>query len=81
MLDARRNSVVDGRDIGTVVFPDAEVKVFLTAAAEVRARRREKEMLDKGQVLSFSGLLQDIKARDKADSERTIAPLKRPMML
>ena len=75
-LGQASDSVVDGRDIGTVVFPRAEVKVFLTAAPEVRARRREQELLAKGQSVDFEHLLAEIKARDQADSERPIAPLR-----
>ena len=69
--------VLEGRDIGTVVFPDAEVKFFLTASAEVRASRRHAELVAKGQTLSFEETLSDVKRRDAQDEGRAIAPLKR----
>lgn len=68
--------VADGRDMGTVVFPDANVKVFLTASAEERARRRYQQLLVKGGNVSLPRLLQDIKERDARDSERSTSPLK-----
>ena len=68
--------VLEGRDIGTVVFPDAEVKFFLTASAEVRATRRHAELVAKGQTLSFEETLADVKRRDAQDEGRAIAPLK-----
>ncbi len=75
---ARENSVImDGRDIGTVVLPDAEVKIFLTAIAEARARRRLLELEQKGMKQSFDEVLRDIKYRDEQDSHRTAAPLKK----
>ena len=75
---ARENSVImDGRDIGTVVLPDAEVKIFLTASAEARARRRLLELEQKGIKQSFDEVLRDIKYRDEQDSHRTAAPLKK----
>jgi CMP/dCMP kinase len=67
--------VADGRDMGSVVFPDAEVKVFLTASAEERARRRHKQLKDKGIGVSLRDLLRDIEARDARDSERAQSPL------
>lgn len=70
------NCVMDGRDIGTVVLPNAELKVFLTASAEERARRRCKELLEKGEDVSFEEVLSDIEQRDYNDSHRDIAPLK-----
>ncbi len=74
---ARRSSVImDGRDIGTVVLPDADVKIFLTASDEVRAERRLKELLEKGQTVTFEEVLSDMRARDLADSTRAAAPLK-----
>ncbi len=75
-LGHQQNCVLDGRDIGTVVFPDAELKIFLTARAEVRAERRLLELRGRGIEAHFEQLLQEIKARDKADSERAHAPLK-----
>ena len=75
---ARENSVImDGRDIGTVVLPGAEVKIFLTASAEARARRRLLELEQKGMKQSFDEVLRDIKYRDEQDSHRTAAPLKK----
>ncbi len=73
---ARRESVVmDGRDIGTVVLPDAAVKFFLTASPEDRARRRMREFEQKGQTVDYGALLSEIKQRDYNDSHRPIAPL------
>lgn len=69
--------VLEGRDIGTVVFPDAEVKFFLTASAEVRARRRHAELVAKGQSVSLEETLADVKRRDAQDEGRAVAPLKR----
>ena len=74
---ARRTSVImDGRDIGTVVLPDAQVKIFLTAAAEVRAQRRMKELEQRGTPQPFAEVLQQIVERDWADSHREAAPLR-----
>lgn len=74
---ARRNDVVmDGRDIGTVVLPDATVKIFLTASAMARAERRYKELIEKGQSVELTQVLADIEQRDYQDSHREIAPLK-----
>jgi cytidylate kinase len=75
---ARRDggAVLDGRDIGTVICPDAEVKLFVTASAEVRATRRHKELAEKGGTQSYETVLQDVIERDKRDSERATAPLK-----
>lgn len=67
--------VADGRDMGTVVFPDASLKIFLTASAEERAARRHKQLIDKGQTVSLAALLRDIELRDKRDSERAVSPL------
>ncbi len=68
--------VADGRDMGTVVFPAAPLKLFLTASAEERAQRRHKQLKDKGESVNLAALLDDIRARDKRDSERAVAPLK-----
>jgi CMP/dCMP kinase len=68
--------VVDGRDIGTVVFPDAEVKFFLTARPEVRAKRRHDELVAKGQTVTFEATLADVRQRDEQDTTRAVAPLK-----
>ncbi len=75
-LARRRDVVMDGRDIGTVVLPDADVKIFLTASAEVRARRRCLELKEKGMEADFDTVLHDIVYRDRQDMERAAAPLK-----
>ena len=82
LLDMQRevarqhNVVMDGRDIGTVVLPDANVKIFLTATAEVRAKRRTDELIAKGQKADYNKILQEIQQRDYQDTHRAIAPLK-----
>ena len=82
LLDMQRevakqhNVVMDGRDIGTVVLPDADVKIFLTASAEVRALRRTDELIAKGQKAEYNRILQEIQQRDYQDTHREIAPLK-----
>ena len=82
LLDMQRqvarehNVIMDGRDIGTVVLPKATVKIFLTATAEVRAKRRTDELLAKGQKVDFEKTLKEIQQRDHQDSTRPIAPLK-----
>jgi cytidylate kinase len=68
--------VADGRDMGTVVFPQAPVKIFLTASAEERARRRHKQLKDKGSGASLAALSLEIAERDRRDSTRAVAPLK-----
>ena len=68
--------VMDGRDIGTTVFPDAELKIFVTAAAEVRAERRYKELLDKGENANYEDILANVKERDYMDSHRAVSPLR-----
>jgi len=75
-LGAEGGVVLEGRDIGTVVFPDAEVKVFLTASDEARARRRHAELLRGGHAVELTRVLADIRERDALDSERDIAPLR-----
>ena len=76
-LLAKKNSVVmDGRDIGTVVLPNAEVKIFLTASSLARAKRRFNELVEKGQEVVLEDVLADIEKRDYNDSHRAIAPLK-----
>jgi len=72
----KHNVVMDGRDIGTVVLPNAQVKIFLTASPEERAKRRYEELTQKGEKVSYEKVLQDMIARDKQDSERAIAPLR-----
>ena len=82
LLDMQRsvakqhNVIMDGRDIGTVVLPRATVKIFLTASAEVRAKRRTDELTAKGQKANFEKILQEIQQRDYQDTHRPIAPLK-----
>lgn len=73
-IAAENNIIMDGRDIGTVVLPDADLKVFLTASAEERANRRFKEMIDSS--ITYEQVLEDIKQRDYNDMHRDIAPLK-----
>jgi len=68
--------VADGRDMGTAIFPDAMVKIFLTASAEARAERRAKQLIQLGESVSLPRLLEDIKARDERDSARSASPLK-----
>jgi cytidylate kinase len=69
-------AVLDGRDIGTVVAPDADVKLFVTASPEVRAQRRVRELLGRGMPAHYDEVLADIRARDERDSQREVAPLK-----
>ena len=71
------NCVVEGRDIGTVVFPEAEIKFFIIASVEVRAKRRKLELQNIGETITLKELQRDIKARDKHDSERSHSPLKK----
>lgn len=72
----RVGAVLEGRDIGTVVFPDADVKVFLTATAEERARRRALELEEKGTPVPYEQVLEEIRVRDQKDSQREVAPLR-----
>ena len=82
LLDLQRNMaktqsvIMDGRDIGTVVLPNAEVKIFLTASPEIRAKRRYDELIEKGQEVKYEDVLADVIERDYNDSHREIAPLK-----
>lgn len=69
--------VMDGRDIGTVVFPDADLKIFMTASPEIRANRRYKELLERGDTVSFEAVLENVRQRDHLDSTREISPLKK----
>lgn len=71
-----QNVLMDGRDIGTVILPNATVKIFLTASAEARARRRRNELLEKGQPADYETVLEDIRHRDYQDSHRAAAPLR-----
>jgi len=70
-------AVIDGRDIGTVVFPDAQAKIFVTATPEARARRRAAEFASAGERILYADVLADIRRRDARDRERATAPLKR----
>ncbi len=72
----KNNCLMDGRDIGTVVLPDAKIKIFLTASAEERAKRRYKELVEKGAKDTYEDVLADLEKRDYQDSHREIAPLK-----
>jgi cytidylate kinase len=69
--------VADGRDMGSVVFPDAQTKIFLTASAEVRAERRVKQLIEKGMRANIEQILHDIRQRDERDSARSVAPLQK----
>lgn len=73
----RQSVIMDGRDIGTVVLPGADVKIFLTASAEKRAARRHKELVEKGEDVSYENVLADIIKRDENDSSRAAAPLRK----
>lgn len=75
-MAASQNVIMDGRDIGTVVLPNAEVKIYLTADAEVRAKRRYDELIAKGNNVTFESVLADLNQRDHNDMTREIAPLK-----
>jgi cytidylate kinase len=77
LMGEKGGVVLDGRDIGTVVFPDADLKIFMTASPEVRARRRYDEMVAKGESPSFDEILKNIKERDEIDSTRPESPLKK----
>ena len=83
LLDMQRNLaknsnvLMDGRDIGTVVLPDATVKIYLTASAKARAQRRYKELCEKGEKVTFEQVLSDIEQRDYNDMHRAVAPLKK----
>lgn len=82
MVDMQRNMgkekgiVMDGRDIGTTVFPDAELKVFVTASAEVRAQRRYDELMQKGMPADYADILKNVQERDYIDSHREVSPLR-----
>lgn len=76
-LGKDKGIVMDGRDIGTVVFPEAECKFFLTASPEIRAQRRHKEQLEAGNLESYEAVLSNVKARDHQDSTRKINPLRK----
>ena len=74
-IGKNKGIVMDGRDIGSVVFPDAELKIFMTASPEVRAQRRYKELVEKGDKVDYEAVLQNVVKRDKIDSERAVSPL------
>lgn len=76
-LAEKNNVIMDGRDIGTVVFPQADLKIFLTASPEIRARRRFDELVARGENIDLVKLVEEIKQRDQLDSTRDIAPLKK----
>ena len=76
-IGKNKGVVMDGRDIGTVVFPEAECKFFLTASPEIRAQRRHKEQLEAGNLESYEAVLSNVKARDHQDSTRKINPLRK----
>jgi cytidylate kinase len=76
-MGAKKGIVMDGRDIGTVVFPDAELKIFMTASPEKRAYRRYKELLDRGEKVTYDEILENVEKRDYIDSHRTASPLKK----
>ncbi|NHF59797.1 (d)CMP kinase [Flavobacteriaceae bacterium TP-CH-4] len=76
-MGREKGIVMDGRDIGTVVFPDAELKIFMTASPDARAARRYKELLDRGENVSYNEVLKNVRERDHIDSNRTFSPLKK----
>lgn len=77
MMGAEKGIVMDGRDIGTVVFPDAELKIFLTASPEIRAKRRMDELMAKGETVIYEEVLANVKERDERDQNRKESPLKK----
>ena len=76
-MGEKKGIVMDGRDIGTTVFPDAELKIFVTASAEVRAQRRYDELKSKGQQASYEEILYNVKERDRIDQSREVSPLRK----
>ena len=76
-MGAEKGIVMDGRDIGTTVFPDAELKIFVTASPEIRAQRRYDELKAKGQDVDFDEILENVKQRDEIDQNRTVSPLRK----
>jgi cytidylate kinase len=76
-MGMEKGIVMDGRDIGTTVFPEAELKIFVTASAEVRAQRRYDELKAKGQEASFEEILANVKERDYIDQNREVSPLRK----
>lgn len=76
-MGRRKGIVMDGRDIGTTVFPNAELKIFVTASADTRAKRRLEEMLRKGQTATYDEVLKNVEERDYIDQHRTVSPLRK----
>nr|WP_298927611.1 (d)CMP kinase [uncultured Allomuricauda sp.] len=76
-MGEEKGIVMDGRDIGTVVFPNAELKIFMTASPETRATRRYKELLERGEEVTFDEVLKNVQKRDRIDSTREMSPLKK----
>jgi len=76
-MGKNKGIVMDGRDIGTVVFPEAELKLFVTASAEIRAQRRFDELTAKGEPVSYAEILQNVQERDRIDSTREASPLRK----
>jgi len=76
-MGKEKGLVMDGRDIGTVVFPDAELKIYMTASPNARATRRYKELLDRGEHVSFEEVLENVQKRDFIDSTREVSPLRK----
>jgi cytidylate kinase len=76
-MGKNKGIVMDGRDIGTVVFPDAELKLFVTASPEIRAQRRFNELTAKGESVLYSDILQNVQERDYIDSTREVSPLRK----
>ncbi len=76
-MGKEKGVVMDGRDIGTVVFPDAELKIFMNASSDARAARRYKELLDKGEDVSYADVLANVQKRDHIDSNREVSPLRK----
>ena len=76
-MGRQKGIVMDGRDIGTTVFPDAELKIFVTASPEIRAQRRYDELKAKGQAVDFDEILENVKQRDYIDQHREVSPLRK----
>ena len=76
-MGKEKGLVMDGRDIGTVVFPDAELKIYMTASPKARATRRYKELLDRGEIVSYEEVLENVQKRDFIDSTREVSPLRK----
>jgi cytidylate kinase len=76
-MGEHKRLVMDGRDIGTVVFPDAELKIFMTASPDIRAARRYKELLERGEQVKYEDVLENVRKRDHIDANRAVSPLKK----